>query len=347
MNHSNLKLLPAPLLEWYSKHRRILPWRENPLPYSVWLSEIMLQQTRVEAALPYFHRFLEALPNVQSLADAPEELLLKLWEGLGYYSRVRNLQKAARVIVEEHGGEIPGNYEELLKLPGIGDYTAGAISSIAFGLPEPAVDGNVLRICTRICGDPSDISSAKVKKQYRELLRPLYEGVSAGELTQALMELGAMVCLPNGAPLCMDCPAQAFCSARAEGEPLKYPVKPAKKPRKIEKRRVYIVECQGKFLLCKRADQGLLAGMWELPNCLQSERLFSEIPYEHEENCGYAKHIFSHIEWHMEGCWLKLSYPITEDNCLWVTAEELRELHALPSAFSAFVRQILDKERNV
>lgn len=340
MDYFLLKNLPEPLLDWYGKHRRILPWREEPTPYRVWISEIMLQQTRVEAALPYFQRFLEVLPTVEDLAEAPEEQLMKLWEGLGYYSRVRNLQKSAKIIVDEYKGEIPHDYGKLLKLPGIGEYTAGAISSIAFGLPEPAVDGNVLRICSRICGDDSDITAAAVKKQYRELLRPLYAGVSAGDFTQALMELGATICLPNGAPLCMDCPTASFCSARGEGEPTKYPVKAEKKPRKIENRTVFIVEQNGKFLLRKRPAKGLLANMWELPNCLQSD----EMTLPSAKSCGSAKHIFSHIEWHMEGKWIQLAeHRDAPQGYIWATAKELQETYALPSAFAAFTKQILAK----
>ena len=332
-----LKQLPAPLLNWYQEKRRILPWREDPQPYRVWISEIMLQQTRVEAVLPYFDRFITALPDVQSLAAASEEQLLKLWEGLGYYSRVRNLQKAARIIMSEHGGTLPSDYDSLLKLPGIGEYTAGAISSIAFGKAVPAVDGNVLRICSRICADSSNIMSAKVKKEYRQRLLPLYEGIQAGDLTQALMELGATVCLPNGEPLCEHCPTQGFCRAYAQGDPLSYPVKPAKKARKIEQRIVWLISADGKVLLHRRVNKGLLAGLWELPNCLSDSALEINLPYEQATACGQAVHIFSHIEWHMDGRRLdsKDCFDVPE-GWRWVSADELRHEIALPSAFDAF-----------
>ena len=332
-----LKQLPAPLLSWYEKHRRILPWREDPQPYRVWISEIMLQQTRVEAALPYFERFLRALPDVQALADASEEQLLKLWEGLGYYSRVRNLQKAAQSIVRDYDGQIPSDYSTLLRLPGIGEYTAGAISSIAFGKAVPAVDGNVLRICSRICADSSNIMSTKVKKDYRQRLLPLYEDVSAGDLTQALMELGATVCLPNGEPLCELCPAREFCLAHAQGNPLDYPVKPTKKARKIEKRTVWLICAEGRILLHRRADKGLLAGLWELPNCLEGSSFDFELPSGVIEDCGSATHVFSHIEWHMTGRKLSLDriFSVPPD-WRWVSKEELLQEIALPSAFAAF-----------
>lgn len=339
MDRSRLDQLPAPLLDWYESQRRILPWREEPTPYRVWISEIMLQQTRVEAVLPYYERFLAALPSVQTLAQAKEELLLKLWEGLGYYSRVRNLQKAARLMVEQHGAAVPGSYEELLALPGIGEYTAGAICSIAFALPEPAVDGNVLRICSRICGDSSNMASAAVKKQYREALRPLYQGVKAGDLTQALMELGATVCLPNGAPLCHCCPAAPFCLAHQLGQELDYPVKAPKKPRKVEQRSVWLLRKGEEVLLHRRPDKGLLAGLWELPNTLEGEAL--PFPVENPKDCGKAKHIFSHIEWHMQGKTAEISreIPLPED-WRWVPLSDLRESIALPSAFSAFAEKL-------
>lgn len=339
-----LKQLPAPLLDWYHQHRRILPWREDPQPYRVWISEIMLQQTRVEAVLPYYERFLTALPDVWALASASEEQLLKLWEGLGYYSRVRNLQKAAQVIVSEYNGQLPSDYESLLSLPGIGEYTAGAISSIAFGCPSPAVDGNVLRICTRICADPSNIRFAKVKKQYREQLQPLYDGVNAGDFTQALMELGATVCLPNGVPLCRHCPAQDFCLAHRQGGELDYPVKAAKKARKIEQRRVWLItNGEDQLLLHRRGSKGLLAGMWELPNALETETL--PFALNDAQPCGTVVHIFSHIEWHMSGFQAyRKPMPLLSEDWRWVSREDLRNEIALPSAFEAFLRVYLDEK---
>ena len=332
-----LKQLPTPLLHWYRENRRILPWRENPQPYLVWISEIMLQQTRVEAALPYFERFVAALPDVYALANASEEQLLKLWEGLGYYSRVRNLQKAAQQIVSEYEGNLPSNYDELMKLPGIGEYTAGAISSIAFGKAVPAVDGNVLRICSRICADSSNIMSSKTRKEYRQRLAPLYEGHCAGDLTQALMELGATICLPNGKPQCTSCPAREFCLAYMQGNPLDYPVKPNKKARKTENRIVWLISAQDKVLLHRRADKGLLAGLWELPNCLSDTSLELELSEQEFEFCGSAVHIFSHIEWHMEGRKMKLDQICSvPPDWRWVSVDELQQEIALPSAFDAF-----------
>ena len=202
--------IPKPLLKWYDENRRILPWREEPTPYRVWVSEIMLQQTRVEAVKPYFERFMKALPDIQALAEAEEETLLKLWEGLGYYNRVRNLQKAAIQIMEDYGGQMPLDYEELLKLKGIGSYTAGAVSSIAGGRAVPAVDGNVLRVVSRVREDERLITDAKVKAAVEEDLKKVMPIDRPGDFNQAMMEIGACVCIPNGAPHCEECPLSEF-----------------------------------------------------------------------------------------------------------------------------------------
>ena len=205
-----------PLLAWYDEAKRILPWRGTKDPYNIWVSEIMLQQTRVEAVKPYYDRFLQALPTVRDLAGAEESYLLKLWEGLGYYNRVRNMQKAAQILVERYGGEMPADAKEILALPGIGSYTMGAIASIAFQIPLPAVDGNVLRILTRLYGDDSDILDPRFKKKTEEALVRIMPKDRPGDVNQAMMELGATVCLPNGMPKCESCPWQDRCVARKE-----------------------------------------------------------------------------------------------------------------------------------
>lgn len=348
------------LLQWYEYNRRILPWREEPSPYRVWVSEIMLQQTRVEAVKGYYDRFLTRLPKIADLAEVSEEELLKLWEGLGYYNRVRNMQKAARIILEQYHGEMPGDYEKIRALPGIGDYTAGAISSIAFGLLYPAVDGNVLRVMSRITGDESDISKDTTKKYWREALTEVMPKQS-GEFNQALMELGATVCLPNGKPLCENCPVMHLCQAFQTGREMELPVKAAKKERRIEKRTVYVIFCGEETLLHKRAEKGLLAGLWEYPNVLNSE---AKLPEELTKAFGEtllvrekkkAKHIFSHVEWHMEGIYLeitkndpKLKQKIIEEFCkreknggketdwVFVNREQRERDYSIPSAFDSF-----------
>ena len=215
-------IAPA-LLDWFYTNRRILPFREDSTPYHVWLSEIMLQQTRVSAALPYYERFLAALPDIPALAGCEEEKLHKLWEGLGYYSRVRNLQKAAKIVCAQYGGQLPADYNALLALPGIGEYTAGAIASISFGLPVPAVDGNVLRVFARLYNDPRLVTDPQVKREFTARVMEHQPPAKAGDYNQALMELGALVCLPNGAPLCEQCPLGTLCRARAAGTALSAP----------------------------------------------------------------------------------------------------------------------------
>ena len=225
-------IAPA-LLDWFYTNRRILPFREDPTPYHVWLSEIMLQQTRVSAALPYYERFLAALPDIPALAGCEEEKLHKLWEGLGYYSRVRNLQKAAKIVCAQYGGQLPADYNALLALPGIGEYTAGAIASISFGLPVPAVDGNVLRVFARLYNDPRLVTDPQVKREFTARVMEHQPPAKAGDYNQALMELGALVCLPNGAPLCEQCPLGTLCRARAAGTALSLPQKTPPKARRI------------------------------------------------------------------------------------------------------------------
>ncbi len=330
------------LLRWYETVRRPLPWRDSPTPYHVWISEIMLQQTRIEAVLPYYHRFLAELPTVYALAAVPDDRLMKLWEGLGYYSRARNLKKAAQVIVAEYDGELPGTAEKLQKLPGIGDYTAGAVASIAFGQPEPAVDGNVLRVWSRITASAEDIVLDKTKKAVREQLREVYpSGHDAAMLTEALMELGETVCVPNAAPKCKICPVSEHCRAHLTGTTDDYPVKSSKKARRIEERTVLLLRCGNRYAIRKRPAGGLLTGMWEFPNTdghlsgkEAVEKCRISVKIKDIRPIGTAKHIFSHVEWHMIG------YEVTfteEDNTLtWADAETIRQTYAIPSAFRYF-----------
>ena len=267
-----LHKITTPLTTWYQINARSLPWRtpvgssSRPDPYHIWISEIMLQQTRVEAVKDYYTRFLKRLPDVSSLAGVSHDELMKLWQGLGYYSRANNLQRAAIQIMEEYGGSFPEHYEEILTLPGIGEYTAGAIASIAFGESVPAIDGNVYRIYTRLCGDDSDITKTPFKKKLRSLLSNAIPVTEPGSYNQAWMDLGATVCLPNGAPLCSECPLREFCTAYKEDSWSLYPVKPPKKKRKIEDKTIILLEYQGTYLIQKRPPKGLLAGLWEFPS---------------------------------------------------------------------------------
>ena len=342
----DLRAIPKPLLKWYDNNRRILPWREQPTPYRVWVSEIMLQQTRVSAALPYYERFLAALPDIPALAACEEEKLHKLWEGLGYYSRVRNLQKAARIVCEESGGELPADYDALRALPGIGDYTAGAIASISFGLAVPAVDGNVLRVFSRLYNDSGVITEPGVKKTFTARVMEHQPPEKAGDYNQALMELGALVCLPNGAPLCGQCPLAALCAARAAGTMLELPRKAAPKARRVEPVTVVLAEdAEGRFLLQQRPGKGLLAGLWQ-PLLWEGEALNAGEVLARLEELGLgcagaealpeAKHIFSHIEWRMTGYTVTVEAQPAPDGWIWATREQLQTEYTLPGAFRAY-----------
>ncbi len=378
-----LEKLVEPLLEWFCEHARVLPWREEPTPYRVWVSEIMLQQTRVEAVKPYFERFMRELPDVAALASCPEDKLLKLWEGLGYYNRVRNLQKAAIQIMTDYGGVMPEDYEELLRLKGIGHYTAGAVSSIAYGRYVPAVDGNVLRILTRVTADDTDIMKQSFRSEMEKELSVMMEGLAIpdnlkkklrdenvpGALNQAMMELGATVCVPNGAPLCGECPWKNVCQAREQGRTGELPVKSKAKARRLEKRTVLILRDGEKVAIRRRPDTGLLAGLYELPNVegeldtnqvleLVKQMDYAPIRIQKLEN---ARHIFSHIEWQMSAYAVLVEEAdmrrieeaeqntdaridgvrAGEDSSLiFVDAVDASERYAIPSAFAAYAKYL-------
>lgn len=342
------------LLAWYGANRRDLPWRRTNDPYRIWISEIMLQQTRVEAVKRYYARFLEAFGDVAALANAPEEQLLKLWEGLGYYSRARNLQKAAKVIVSDYDGKMPADVKTLRALPGIGDYTAGAIASIAFGFPEPAVDGNLLRVLSRFDGCTDDISLPAVKKAWSERLRSSIptEPSRAATFTQAMIELGATVCVPNGAARCESCPFAPWCRAKAEDLTDALPVKGEKRPRRIEEKTVLLIRDGERTALHKRPDKGLLAGLYELPNVaghLDADRVtelirsygFEPLRVTRAED---AKHIFTHIEWHMIAYDVRIAAEEAgfhgKSGLNLVGNRELHECYAIPSAFSAYTKYL-------
>ncbi len=350
MDSFKLEQIVEPLLGWFGSHARILPWREEPTAYRVWVSEIMLQQTRVEAVKPYYERFMNALPDVAALARADEETLLKLWEGLGYYNRVRNLWKAAGQVMEQYNGIIPDEYDELCKLAGIGSYTAGAVASIAYGKPVPAVDGNVLRVISRVRMDDGDIMQAKVRKRVEEDLRRIMPQGRSGAFNQALMELGAIVCIPNGEPKCMECPWESFCMAHANQCMSQYPRKTPKKARTIEYKTVLVLQDAQKVALQKRPDKGLLAGMYEFPwlegtqnedyvlNYLKGIGLHA-VRIQKLEN---SRHIFTHKEWHMTGYAVRVDEleNNTADNLIFVDKEEAEERYAIPSAYAAYTKYL-------
>ena len=339
-----LREITEKLLDWYPNHRRDLPWRNSVTPYRVWISEIMLQQTRVEAVRGYFERFTARFPTVQDLATASEEELMKYWEGLGYYSRARNLLKAARVIVREYGGIFPARYEEILSLPGIGTYTAGAISSIAFGLPTPAVDGNVLRVYSRLFADDRDVLSESTKRDVIFALQGVYPtGNSASILTQSFMELGATVCVPNGEPHCNVCPLAHVCLSKQRGEQSLRPKRKAKNERKVYELGVFLLRAGDKIAVEKRKEKGVLFDQYQFP-CSYGE-FTVESAVEHLVSCGaktlipiYEKnetHVFTHVLWNMKAFAFTCDTPFGDFH--WVTEEEIQKEIALPSAFRKFL----------
>ncbi len=354
-----------PLLFWYGENARDLPWRRQPAPYRVWVSEIMLQQTRVEAVKPYFARFMEACPDISSLARIEEEQLMKLWEGLGYYSRARNLKKAAQEAVSLYEGRLPADFEKLKKLPGIGPYTAGAIASIAYQIAVPAVDGNVMRVMMRLLADRQDIARPDVKKQVEQKLKGIIPKDRPGDFNQALMELGALVCVPNGSPKCGECPWEGLCLASQKGLTGEIPFKSPKKARRIEERTVFLIQSEGKTAVRKRGKKGLLAGLYEFPS-LEGKLEEDQVRERLESSLGVnragrndgndrkqileplpeAKHIFTHVEWHMTG-W-RLSVPASDWDRLeplfgpLIPADrrQMETVYAIPSAFKKYYELI-------
>lgn len=350
MEEQILKQLAQPLLAWYDIHRRILPWREEVSPYRTWVSEIMLQQTRVAAVLDYYRRFMEALPTVADLAAVEEDRLMKLWQGLGYYNRARNLQKAARQVAEDFGGVFPDTYEGLLTLSGVGEYTAGAIASIAFGVPVPAVDGNVLRLAARITGSCLDVLDAKNRKAFRNWMAAAMSQERPGAYNQALMDLGATVCLPSGAPLCGDCPAGDFCIARQEGCQARLPVRSPKREKRTEHLTVFLLRRGAAAALRQRPDTGLLAGLWEYPHvpgtlteaeAARQLQMWGVNPTKWTKKLS-ARHIFTHVRWEMTGYVVEVN-GLGPGDWLWAEAQQ-RERLAIPSAFEKFTAELKEGE---
>lgn len=348
-----LNEIVQPLISWYRQNKRLLPWRDQKNAYYTWVSEIMLQQTRVEAVKPYFLRFIGELPDVKALAECPEEKLMKLWEGLGYYNRVRNMQSAAQVVVAEYGSVLPASYDELLALKGIGSYTAGAIASIAYDIPVPAVDGNVLRVFSRITEDRQDIMKQSVRRQVEEKLLGIMPKEAPGDFNQALMELGAVVCVPNGPARCMECPVAALCKAYHHGTVDELPVKAPKKKRTIENRTVFVIQDGERTAIHKRPEEGLLAGLYELPNAeghlSMDEALerVKEMALEplYIEALPEAKHIFSHIEWRMTGYRIRVSSleERKESSFIFTEKKQSEKQYAIPSAFRAYIKYMKEK----
>lgn len=338
------------MLNWYDENRRVLPWRENPIPYYVWLSEIMLQQTQVQTVIPYFTRFITALPSIADLAEVTPTQLHKLWEGLGYYSRADRLREAAQLLVEQYNGLLPETYSELLTLPGIGPYTAGAIASIAFGERVSAVDGNVLRILSRITAYDGPINVASSAKLLKELAQSLVPGHRPGDFNQSLMDLGASICSANGTPHCERCPVKEHCKAYAQQLTWLLPVKKAKKPRTIEHHSIVVITSGSQVWLHQRPAKMLLAGLWEfldLPEDLSRDELCQHLKGlglvpQTIKDLGPAKHLFTHKEWQMHGWHIVLDTPRPFGDGIWVDISALSTTYAMAGALSSYRTQLFE-----
>ncbi len=329
------------LIEWYQENKRDLPWRRNTTAYGTWISEMMCQQTRIETVIPYYERFMKRFPTIEDLAKASMDEVLKLWQGLGYYARARNILKAAQMIVRDFNGIFPNTYNDVLSLPGIGNYTAGAILSIAYDLPYAAIDGNALRVLTRYMASTKDISLEETKKYFKKEV----EGYSIehfGVFNQAVMDLGAMVCLPNDKPKCEQCPLAQICLAHIQHEELSYPVKSKQVQKKIEEYTLFLIEIDDQILLHKRDAKGLLAGLYEFKN--ESGHLsIEEVRSKFKENLirispGPTKgHIFTHKKWIMYSYFLKLSDYSLGKNEIFCSRKQIEQEISIPQAFLQFL----------
>lgn len=339
--------IAPPLLRWFDQNRRLLPFRQEPAPYHIWVSEIMLQQTRMSAAVPYYQRFIAALPDVPALAACGEEALHKLWQGLGYYHRAANLQKAAQILCSDYGGALPADYDALRALPGIGEYTAGAIASIGFGIPAPAVDGNVLRVFARLYNDPADVSRPATKREFTARVLAHQPPDNPGDYNQALMELGALVCLPNAEPLCPACPLAGQCAGYAAGTQRSLPNKPEKKQRPTIPVSVLMLESPAGLLLQKRPEKGLLAGLWQPPafegQTLDAAAAARRLADWGLQLCGgpltplpAGRHIFTHKVWALGGWRGRVDAAPAPAGFVWADKAALRGVYAIPSAFGCY-----------
>ncbi|KAB3526242.1 A/G-specific adenine glycosylase [Alkaliphilus serpentinus] len=339
------------LLQWYKNHQRKMPWRGSSSPYEIWVSEIMLQQTRVDTVIPYYKRFIDRLPNLKALAEVEDHQLLKLWEGLGYYSRVRNMKETAKFLMEKHAGAFPKRAKELMELKGIGEYTAGAIASICFGERVAAVDGNVLRVMARLTGSTMDIKDAKVKREIIHQVKSLLPAVDIGNFNQALIEVGAIICKPNSKPDCFNCPIIAECIAYEKGLQNEIPIKSPRAEKKQQEITVLLMEHKGRFAIKKRTHSKLLKDLWEFPNIegkkssVELTKLLKEwgLKVIECQPLKNSKAIFTHIQWILSGYYLAVEeVQDMERDLMWVTKEELLREYSMASAFKEFRRQLID-----
>lgn len=336
----NRKNFTNTILAWYDQGHRDLPWRRTQDPYRIWISEIMLQQTRAETVVSYYERFLARYPTVQDLASAPEEELLKAWEGLGYYSRARSLQKAAKAIVSQYDGQLPADLNKLRALPGVGDYTAGAIASIAFGIPAAAVDGNVERVLCRWDAITDEVGTPAVRRQIAARAQALVLRDRPGAFANAMMEMGATMCTPKN-PRCLLCPVREGCQGFAQGIAQELPRKAKKKAQRVENRAVLLVFCDNRVLIVKRQEK-LLGGLFVFPDVLEESdpaRLCRAlealgIRAAYDEKLGHARHVFTHLIWEMDVHAVVADEMTQVPGGQWVTRQELAAL-PLPTAVKA------------
>ena len=331
------------ILKWYLENKREFLWRRDKDPYHVWISEIMLQQTRIEAVIDYYSRFMKRLPDIKSLSEISEDELLKLWEGLGYYSRARNLKKAACMIMEKYNGIFPNQYSDILSLPGIGEYTAGAISSICFNDRQVAIDGNVMRVYCRVTNSDLDVSDLKVKKEIGEEIKKILPKES-GDFNQGIMELGEVLCIPNGNPKCRDCPLKYRCKAFLNHRETLIPRKIMKNEKIEEEYTLFLLKYNNQYALRKR-ENGLLKNMWEFPN-KEGFLTYSEVEELFPNHNGIQlsitnTHIFTHKKWFMNSYFIEIHKRIPEYE--WYTLEEIERNLALPSAFMPFYEYLKQK----
>ena len=326
------------LLNWYQENKRDLPWRKDKDPYHIWISEIMLQQTRIEAVITYYERFMKRLPSIQDLSLISEDELLKLWEGLGYYSRARNLKKAASIIMEQYSGTFPNTFQKIITLPGIGEYTAGAISSICFKEKEVSVDGNVMRVYLRVEDKDLDINDLKTKKMIGEKIKKILPKES-GDFNQAIMELGETICIPNGTPKCNICPLINHCKAKKNHRESCIPRKTKKKEKEEEFYTVFLLKYKDFFAIQKR-ENGLLTNMWEFPN-KKGKLSKKEIEEIFSKNCEKAissTHIFTHKKWIMDSYLIEVKNQLEEYT--WLSLNEIEQSYAIPTAFKPFLNYL-------
>lgn len=328
-----------PLLLWYQKNKRILPWRIDQKPYHIWISEIMLQQTRIEAVKEYYNRFMREVPNIELLATIEEDKLLKLWQGLGYYNRARNLKKTAQIICNEYNGEFPNTYDEIIKLPGIGEYTAGAIGSICFSLPVVAIDGNVLRVMMRLLNCSNNIDDKKTKELVKQILLSIVPQ-NSGDFNEGLMELGETICLPNTLPKCEECPISKYCLAYRNNTMNELPVRNQKKEKKIEYYTVFLIICDSYIAIEKRKEIGLLHNLWQFPNVegkLTMKNVKEIFPQAKIKKSIHYQHIFTHKVWNNKVFIINCNEK--DIKYTWATVEELLTKFAIPTAFMPVLEQ--------